>query len=156
MPISFANIPANIKVPLYWVEVDGSMAGLSSLNLRALLVGVKITAGSAAADTPVPISSQSQADLAFGAGSELSRMFQAYFANNFANEVWGLPIIEPAAGTAATGTITLSGTLTAPGTLHLYISGTHVPVNVSSTDTPTTIAAAIVSAITNFYAQGGA
>ena len=152
MPISFANIPANIKVPLYWVEVDGSMAGLSSLNLRALLVGVKITAGSAAADTPVPISSQSQADAAFGAGSELSRMFQAYFANNAANEVWGLPIAEPAAGVAATGTITITAAPTSAGTIHLYIAGTHIPVNVATTDTPTTIAAAIVSAINNYSA----
>jgi phage tail sheath gpL-like len=39
MPISFASIPANIKVPLYWVEIDPSMAGLPTINLRALLVG---------------------------------------------------------------------------------------------------------------------
>src|SRR5215831_10310618 len=42
MPISFANIPANIKVPLYWVEVDPSMAGMPSINLRALLVGTML------------------------------------------------------------------------------------------------------------------
>src|SRR5262245_34036147 len=108
MPISFSNIPENIKVPLYWVEVDPSMAGLPSINLRALLVGTKSVAGKAPADIPVPIGSQSQADDAFGMGSELSRMFQAYFANNFANEVWGLPMLEPVGGTAATGTITVS------------------------------------------------
>lgn len=43
MPISFAQIPANIKVPLYWVEVDPSKAGLPTLNLRALLVGTMLT-----------------------------------------------------------------------------------------------------------------
>ena len=42
MPISFAQIPSNIKVPLYWVEVDPSMAGLPSLNLRGLLVGTML------------------------------------------------------------------------------------------------------------------
>jgi phage tail sheath gpL-like len=42
MPISFSNIPANIKIPLYWVEVDPSMAGLPTLNLRALLVGTML------------------------------------------------------------------------------------------------------------------
>ena len=42
MPISFANIPQNIKVPLYWVEVDPSMAGLPSINLRALLFGTML------------------------------------------------------------------------------------------------------------------
>ena len=92
MPISFANIPANIKVPLYWVEVDPSMAGLPTINLRALLVGVMTADGEAEPDIPRPIGSQAQADLAFGQGSELSRMFKAFFANNFANEVWGLPL----------------------------------------------------------------
>ena len=42
MPVSFANIPANIKVPLYWVEIDPSMAGLPSINLRALLFGTML------------------------------------------------------------------------------------------------------------------
>jgi phage tail sheath gpL-like len=154
MPISFANIPANIKVPLYWVEVDPSMAGLASINLKALMVGVKITPGTAPADIPVPIGSQSQADAAFGAGSELSRMFQAYYSNNFANEVWGLPVAEPVGGVAASGTITITAAPTAPGTIHLYIAGDHVPVNIMVTDTPTTIATAIASAINTAYVNG--
>src|SRR5437867_8576925 len=147
MRISFANTPANIKVPFYWVEVDPSMAGLPTINLRALLVGVKIAAGEAPEDIPRPIGSQAQADLAFGQGSELSRMFKAYFAGNFANEVWGLPLAEPLAASAATGTITITAAPAAAGTLHLYVAGEHVPINVSTTDTPTTIAAAIAAAI---------
>src|SRR5262245_20647345 len=39
MPISFNNIPANWKQPLYWVEVDGSMAGYPVSHMRSLLVG---------------------------------------------------------------------------------------------------------------------
>jgi phage tail sheath gpL-like len=148
MPISFANIPANIKVPLYWVEVDPSMAGIPMINLRALLVGTKLTAGKAPADIAVPIGSQAQADLAFGQGSELARMFKAFFANNFANEVWGLPVAEPGGAVVATGTITVTAAPTAAGTLSLYISGEQVPVNVSTTDTPTTIATAIAAAVT--------
>ncbi|RXG91588.1 phage tail sheath C-terminal domain-containing protein [Bradyrhizobium zhanjiangense] len=147
MPISFANIPANIKVPLYWVEVDPSMAGLPTINLRALLVGVMTADGEAPADIPLPIGSQAQADLAFGQGSELSRMFKAFFANNFANEVWGLPLAEPAAAAAATGTIDVTDAPTAAGTIHLYIGGEHIPVNVSTSDTTATIAQAIANAI---------
>jgi phage tail sheath gpL-like len=152
MPISFANIPSNIKVPLYWVEVDPSMAGLSTVNLKALLVGTMLSTGDAVHDVAMPIGSQAQADKHFGAGSMLSRMFQAYFSNNFANEVWALPLAEPTAGTAATGTITITTPPTAAGTIHLYIAGSHVPVNVASTDTATTIASAIASAI-NTYAD---
>jgi phage tail sheath gpL-like len=147
MPISFANIPANIKVPLYWVEIDPSMAGLPTINLRALLVGTKLTSGSAPADIAVPIASQAQADLAFGQGSELARMFRAFYSNNFANEVWGLPMAEAGGATAATGTITITGAPTTSGTVSLYIAGDVIPVNVATTDTPTTIATAIVAAI---------
>ncbi|MEH2565320.1 hypothetical protein [Bradyrhizobium sp. AZCC 2289] len=147
MPISFSSIPANIKVPLFWVEVDPSMAGLPTINLRALLVGVKIDAGEAPPDIPLPIGSQAQADQAFGEGSELARMFKAFFANNFANEVWGLPLAEPTAAAAATGTIDITDVPTTAGTLHLYIAGDHVPVNISTTDTTGSIATAITAAI---------
>jgi phage tail sheath gpL-like len=103
--------------------------------------------GEATADVPIPIGSQQQADTAFGQGSELARMFQAFFANNFANEVWGLPVAEPAGAAAATGAVTMTAVPTAAGTIHLYIAGEHVPVNVSSTDTVETIAAAIAAAV---------
>src|ERR1700739_1162323 len=135
MPISFSQIPADIKVPLYWVEVDPSMAGLPQLGLRALLVGTMIAGGDAQPDVPIAIGSQAQADAHFGQGSELSRMFKAFYANNFANEVWGLPVSEPTGGTAATGTITVASPPTQAGTIHLYICGEHIPVNIGATDT---------------------
>ena len=171
MPISFANIPANIKVPMYYVEVDPSMAGLPSINLIALLTGIMLAsyqsvetavvasggsgytagntidlgngvvvtvdtvtagavatatltdpgtiaadatppanpvpqvsssgggtgatftltwqttnhpnAGTATPNVPVPVGSQAMADQFFGAGSELSRMFQAFYPQQF-------------------------------------------------------------------------
>lgn len=154
MPISFANIPQNIKLPLYWVELDPSRAGLPSINLRALMVGVMTSAGDAVKDVALPIGSQAQADAAFGPGSELSRMFQAYYSNNFANEVWGLPVAEPTAGVAATGAITITTAPTQAGTIHLYIAGSHVPVNIMTTDTVTQIASAIADAVNNYYLDG--
>lgn len=146
MPISFANIPANIKVPLYWVEVDPSMAGLPTINLRALLVGVAKD-GTAPPDIAVPIGSQAQANAQFGEGSELARMFQAFFANNFANEVWGLPMAEPSGASEASGDIVITTPPTQAGTIHLYIAGSYEPVNVLTTDTPTTIGQAIADTI---------
>jgi phage tail sheath gpL-like len=122
------------------------MAGLPTINLRALLVGVA-KGGSAPHDIAVPIGSQAQADAQFGEGSELSRMFKAFFANNFANEVWGLPLAEPASAASATGDITINAAPTQAGTIHLYVAGDYVPVNVLTTDTPTTIGAAIADAI---------
>jgi phage tail sheath gpL-like len=151
MPISFSNIPQNIKVPLYWVEVDPSMAGLPSLNLRSLIVGTMTDDGDGVPEVPIPIGSQAQADHHFGPGSELSRMFQSFFANNFGNEVWALPMKEPVGATAATGDITITAPPTEAGTIHLYISGTHVPVNVGPADTVDEIAQAMADAINTHY-----
>ena len=95
MPISFANIPADWRLPLYWVEVDPSKAGLWTIHQPALLVGIKTNDGIALPDVAIPIGSQAQADKQFGQGSHLANMFRAFFANNFANEVWGLPVAEP-------------------------------------------------------------
>ena len=78
-------------------------------------------------------------------------MFKAFFANNFANEVWGLPIAEPTGGTAATGQIKVTSPPTAAGTIHLYIGGEHVPVNVAATDTVDTVATAIGDAINAIF-----
>jgi phage tail sheath gpL-like len=147
MPISFAQIPANIKVPLYWVEVDPSMAGLPTLRLRALLVGTMTVDGVAEPDVPIAIGTMAQAEEQFGAGSELARMFRTFFANNFANEVWAGPVAEPVGASPASGTIQVAAPPLEAGTIHLYIGGQHVPVNVGGTDTTLQVAAAIVEAI---------
>jgi phage tail sheath gpL-like len=146
MPISFSRIPANWRIPLYWVEVDPSKAGLPINQARVLLVGVQITAtAKALVNVPLAIASQAQADNAFGQGSQLANMFKHYFANNWAGSVYGLPVVEGT--TAATGTITVATPPTVAGTLHLYIGGTHIGVNVTATDTPTIVAAAIATAV---------
>jgi len=147
MPISFSQIPANIKVPLYWVEVDPSKAGLPQIGLRALLVGTMLDTGDAAPNVPIAIGSQAQADAHYGQGSELARMFKAFFANNFANEVWGLGVPASAAGTAASGSVQIMTAPTDAGTIHLYVGGDHVPVNIRATDTKDAIATAIADAV---------
>lgn len=151
MPVSFNQIPAGFRIPLYYVEVDPSKAGFPINRLPALLVGHMITTagpnkGTALPDIPVPISSQALADNLFGQGSQLSCMARAYFANNWAQELWALPMTE--GSTAATGTITVSTVPTAAGTLHLYVAGRHVPVPVLAGDTTVIVAASIASAIT--------
>jgi len=147
MPISFTAIPANWKVPLYWAEVDSSMAGLPSFRLPALLAGIMLPEGDAEESVPTPIATQSQADARFGQGSEMSRMFKAFFANNFANEVWGVGCKEPSPGTKASGVMTVNAAATEAGTIHLYVGADHVPVNIGSADSEEDIADAIADAI---------
>jgi len=149
MPVSFAGIPANWKLPLYWVEVDPSKAGIWTIRQPALLVGIMTADGVGVPNVPIPIGTQAQANKQFGQGSHLALMFQAFFANNFAHEVWGLPVAEPVAGTPATGTITVTADAGGheAGTIHLYIGGHHVPVNIGAADTVNQIHVAISAAI---------
>ena len=147
MPISFSAIPANWRVPLYWAEVDSSMAGLPSFRLPALLAGIMLPEGDAAESVPIPIATQSQADARYGQGSEMSRMFKAFFKGNFANEVWGVGCKAPSTGTKAVGVVKVNAAATEAGTIHLYVGADHVPINIGSNDSEDDIADAIADAI---------
>jgi len=148
MPIEFAQIPANWKQPLYWVELDPSMAGLPTNRQPILLVGQKLTAGKAALDVPIAIGTVAQAIDQFGRGSMLARMFAVLMENNVAHEMWGLPATDPVGGTQATGNITVTSPPTEAGSIHLYIAGQVVVVNVTATDTANQVASKINDAIT--------
>lgn len=147
MAISFASIPANWRLPLYYVETDASKAGSAVLSQPALLVGQKLAGGSATADVPVAIGSLAQAQALFGIGSMLERMVNTFLANNKAQQIWCLPLAEPGAGVAATGSIALTGPATAAGTLSVWIAGQRVQIAVANAATATAIGAALATAI---------
>ena len=147
MPIDFNQIPANWRMPLYWIETDPSMAGYPRSRLPSLLFGYKLASGSALPDVPVPIASQADARLLFGYGSMLDGMCEFFFKNNFAQELWCAPIVEPASGVAASGSFTITSPATAAGTLPVYVSGRKVDVLVQAGDAPGVVANNIVAAI---------
>jgi len=134
MPISFNNIPSNWRQPLYWVEIDSSMAGQPIYALPALLVGQMLSTGTATADVPVPCQSPSLADSLFGQGSHLAAVARAFFKVNASQECWCLPVADPT-GSQATGTITVATPPTQAGILDLYIGGKHIQVFVAADDT---------------------
>lgn len=147
MSISFKNIPSNIRVPLFYAEVDPSRANSGNLNQRALLIGQMTSAGAATAGVPVlsqgPIADQA----AFGTNSMLAQMIKAYRLNDSFGELWCLPLADDGSGTAATGSIAFTGPATAPGTLSLYIGGVRVTQAVTSGMTAAQLATALVATI---------
>jgi phage tail sheath gpL-like len=147
MPIEFSQFPANWKQPLYWVELDPSMAGLPTNRQPCLLVGQKIASGKAQNNVPLAIGTLAQAREAYGRGSMLARMFEVFMANNFAQEMWGLSIPEPGGGTAASGSITVTQPPTDSGTIHLYIAGQMITIGISVGDTSAMVASKIAEAI---------
>jgi len=148
MTISFNTIPSNIRVPLFYAEVDNSQAGSFSQNQSILLIGQKLAAGTASTDTPEIVNSTDDAKTLYGLGSMLARMHSSVRQNDLAGEIWCIALADDGGAVAATGTITVTGPSTAAGTLTLYIAGQRITVTVASGDTATTIGAAITAAVT--------
>ena len=147
MPISFNSIPQNWRMPLYWVEVDPSMAGFPTSRLASLIFGIKLSSGSAIKDVPVPVPSQADARELFGYGSMLDGMVEFFMKNNFAQELWVIPIDEATAGVKATADITVLTPSTAAGTLPVYVGGRRVQVFVDAAMPVDDVATAIADAI---------
>lgn len=147
MPVSFNTIPSNIRVPLFYAEMDNSAASSFSQAKRALLIGQMLAPGNAVAGTPYLVSRTDDAKKLFGRGSILARMHETYRANDSFGEVWCIPVADAVAGVQATGSITVTGPAVAAGTIPLYIAGQLVSVAVALNDTATIIAAAIAAAV---------
>lgn len=145
MAISFNYIPSNIRVPLFYAEIDNSMANTATVNKKSLLIGQHI-GDTAVACKPYLISSITQAKQKFGRGSPLALMTEAYRNQDTAGELWCLPI--SVSGTSASGKISLAGTATSAGTIALYVGSVKVPVIVTEGDKDTDVAQAVIEAIT--------
>lgn len=150
MPITFDRVPANLRVPGVYAEINNSKAlsGAQRLVYRRLIIATMLASGTATAGVPVQALSEPAAAGLFGAGSVAHGMVAAAVANDAFTDLYVLPIADPAAGAAATGTITVTGTATAPGTLALYVAGRMIQVGIAAADTPTLAAGKIVTAIT--------
>ncbi len=147
MTVAFKNIPANIRVPLFYAEVDNSMANSGQINQRALIVGQITAAGTATPNIPVISQGPSDAKVAGGPGSMLALMTAAYRLNDTFGEVWYLPLADDPAATAATGSVAITAAPTANGTLYLYIAGMRVAQPVLTTQTAAQIATALAATI---------
>lgn len=145
--VSFNYIPANVRVPLFYAEMDNSQAGYFTQNKRSLLVGQKLAGGTAVVNTPYIVSTTDQAKTLFGTGSMLARMHALYRLQDSFGEVWCIAVADAGAGVAATGAITVTGPAIAAGAINLYIGGQRVSVAVGASDTANAIAASINAAI---------
>lgn len=152
MSVSFNAIPANLRVPLFYAEVNAGPNAFQGPS-RLILIGQKTAAGSMAADSIRLLDDDPQA-LA-GAGSQLAEMAVWARQNHPFGEIWLGALADPA-GVAATKTITVAaGILGSSGTVVVYVCGERVEVAVASTDTNINVAADIAAAINAGYTKFG-
>jgi len=145
MAVSFNTIPANVRVPLFYAEVDNSMANTATTSYKSLLIGQKLSTGTAAADVPVFVSSVAKAKTLFGRGSELALAVEAYKAVDASGELWVIP--ASVTGANASCSVTVAGLALASGAVSLYIGGKRVQVSVAQGATASTVATDLAAAI---------
>lgn len=146
MAISFSNVPSGVRVPLFYAEVDNSMANAGSNDLKTLLIG-QMTSGEAEVGKPVLVTGDSQGKELFGRGSVLAVMNSAFRKNNAVGEVWAIPVDVPENATAASGTFAIAGTATASGVINAYIGSVRIQTVVAIDDEAATIASNMAAAV---------
>lgn len=150
MAITFDQIPGQLRVPFVGAEFNASQAsqGPSLLAYRQILIGQKLTAGTAPANTLARVTSADQVIGLAGRGSMLHRMAIAAFASNRVTETWIGVLEDAGSGVAAQGTITVTTTTVTAGTIPLYLGGVRVPIGVAAGASAAAIATSIAAEIT--------
>lgn len=145
--VPFSSIPSNLRVPLFYAEVDNSQANTGQQTQQALLIGQMQTGGTATPNTPVICQGTADAVALCGQGSQLAAMAAAYRASDPFGELWLLPLSDAVGAVAATGKINFTAGPTANGVLSLYIAGTLIAVPLTASEAPAAVATAVAAAI---------
>lgn len=150
MPISFAQVPSNLRIPGVWVEFDPTKAVQNLVNQehRILLIGQRLSTGTKLQGELVEVFSADDGKTFFGEGSNLHAMVSVARAANINNRIYALALNDIGGGTQAVGSITFTGPASLAGTLHLYIAGRKIAVGIAAGATAAAIATAVAAAVT--------
>lgn len=147
MTVSMNNIPSDLRVPLFYAEMDNSAANTAQTSAPALLIGHVNAGANIATNQLVFMPSKDYAIQQCGAGSQLARMVEAYRLTDPFGELWVIAVPD-ATGTAATFTLTATGTVGASGVVSLYIGRRRIQAAVTAGDDDGAVASALAAAIT--------
>lgn len=147
----FMSIPIS-RTGGVFIEIDTTKANtaLPNMDRKLLLIGQKLTAGTHPALAPVRVSREDDYAQRFGRGSMLHRM--GMFAEKVKKlygtiDVWALALDDNDEGTAATGTMTFTGTSTEAWTMPVWVGGNYLQVGVAYGETAAATAAKVAAAI---------
>lgn len=149
MAITLTGYSDSDKVPGYYSEriFGAGPINIRTISLIMLVCGLKSSAGSITTNVDVvDIASVTEANAYFGQGSEGARMCAAAIREAQGYRLMGCAPTD-AGGDPATATVTFTTSASSNGTWRYYIAGTKIEVSVTSGDTVTTQAAALVTAV---------
>lgn len=148
--VTFDLVPSNAAASGNFVETKNVRLGVGNLITPRSIVII----GQYNSDkTPTPnvaqrISSEGQEDTLYGRGSLLAlQIKRARAGSNSAIPIYALPVADHGSGAEAEGSITITGTATAAGTLVFYIGGTRITQTVAIDDTGAALTAALETII---------
>lgn len=143
--ISFNSIPNDLRVPLFYAEMDNSQANSGATQLRRLIMAP--VNDSSTAPTELRIASQeSEVRTLAGLGSPLEQAFAAWRRCDPMGEVWILPV-KLEEGTAAAGQVVVTGTATESGVLSFYVGDDRVQITIASGMSAAAVGSALVAAV---------
>ncbi|WP_392563204.1 phage tail sheath subtilisin-like domain-containing protein (plasmid) [Orbus sturtevantii] len=146
--IGFDNIPNNLRVPLFYIELDNSMANNAVASQNTLIIGQKLASGSATANEAVVVSSASTVITLAGQGSMLHNQFTAYSGNDTSGKIYILPLEDDSESMiAAVGKIIIDSAPTESGLISLYVAGTKLQLTATPNQAKETIAVNIAERI---------
>lgn len=150
MTIAFNESPEGTLVPFIFAEIDPTLGsvGFNAMPYACLAIGQRQSTGTKAALGFDIITSAAQAREYYGAKSMLADMCAAWRANNPYGRLLAVALDDLVAGVAATASIQVTAAPSAAGTIYLYVNGERLTIGVTAAQTPTSVAAAIVAAIT--------
>lgn len=148
-PISFNQVPNNIRVPFVYVEIDNSRAvqGPSIQEYKVLVIGQRLSSGTKPNLSLERITSADQAKQYYGNGSMLAHQLEKLLDNNQVTQVFALAVDDNGGGVKSSGKFAFTGPATAAGTLSVMIGGRRVQVAVDSGDVADDIASALNTAL---------
>ncbi|MFW0827803.1 phage tail sheath subtilisin-like domain-containing protein [Cronobacter dublinensis] len=146
MSVSFDSIPSNIRVPLFYAEMDNSKANTAQTSAPALLIGQALEDAKIERNKLVLMPTADQARKLCGPGSPLARMVEAYRKTDPFGELYVIAVSSPE-GAAAVGEVTFSGSANASGAVSLYIGARRIAGAVTSGDTALDAAQSLADAI---------
>ncbi len=153
--ISFDTLPASIRKPGKYFEFNTKLAVRTlPANVQKLLIVAQRTASGTQSPLVVTrVYSDAEAAVLFGAGSLAHLMCRAAITANPYLHLSVIAVDDAAAGIAATGTITVTGTASGTGVVEVDVGNTTVQIAVALGDTASAVAVALAEAINSTAAM---
>jgi len=150
--LTFMSIPLGIRTGGVYLEIDHSRAqrGLVQMPRKLLLLGQRLPGGATPALSPVRVLGGDDAAYQFGRGSLLHLMacsLDAVRRRYGLLDVYAIALDEPAAGQPASGSLSLSGTVSSAGSLCLWIGDVAVRVAANPGDSAAMLLQRLADAI---------